>query len=236
MLVLEIMLALKMYIALGMRHGNAQICNHISNEAQKLHKCDLSCAASCVCIPALNSFQKQKQKEWWLKTDLFDMAVGFESYVFMFDLAVWSLINLLYYAHNILMTNNSNWIVGMLKYSLMTVCPVCLDLCFRCSIWGCNSNISIPNLLCLFFFCTRYTAMLEDMKKNPESNGGPPDCVVSLLLLYLHSWIFQFTIRMWFSKESVQVSCFEDDFSFFAGSVNRYLENWDLEIFSRRLR
>ncbi|URE41793.1 AT hook motif domain containing protein [Musa troglodytarum] len=27
-------------------------------------------------------------------------------------------------------------------------------------------------------FAQRYTAMLEDMKKNPESNGGPPDCVV----------------------------------------------------------
>ncbi|URE41797.1 AT hook motif domain containing protein, partial [Musa troglodytarum] len=26
-------------------------------------------------------------------------------------------------------------------------------------------------------FAQRYTAMLEDMKKNPESNGGPPDCV-----------------------------------------------------------
>ncbi|XP_064938800.1 damage-control phosphatase At2g17340-like [Musa acuminata AAA Group] len=27
-------------------------------------------------------------------------------------------------------------------------------------------------------FAQRYTAMLEDMKKNPESNGGPPDCVL----------------------------------------------------------
>jgi damage-control phosphatase, subfamily II, stand-alone protein len=24
----------------------------------------------------------------------------------------------------------------------------------------------------------RYTSMLEELKKNPESHGGPPDCIV----------------------------------------------------------
>ncbi|PWZ06171.1 hypothetical protein Zm00014a_040293 [Zea mays] len=27
-------------------------------------------------------------------------------------------------------------------------------------------------------FAQRYTSMLEELKKNPESHGGPPDCIV----------------------------------------------------------
>lgn len=29
-----------------------------------------------------------------------------------------------------------------------------------------------------FLYICRYTTMLEELKKNPESHGGPPDCIV----------------------------------------------------------
>lgn len=33
------------------------------------------------------------------------------------------------------------------------------------------------------FVTVRYSEMLEDLKKDPESHGGPPDCIVSIILI-----------------------------------------------------
>lgn len=30
----------------------------------------------------------------------------------------------------------------------------------------------------ILLYDKRYTAILEEIKKNPESHGGPPDCIV----------------------------------------------------------
>lgn len=35
----------------------------------------------------------------------------------------------------------------------------------------------------VLFLVDRYTAILEDLKKDPESHGGPPDCIVSSTIL-----------------------------------------------------
>lgn len=34
------------------------------------------------------------------------------------------------------------------------------------------------NLVPILLYDKRYTAILEEIKKNPESHGGPPDCIV----------------------------------------------------------
>lgn len=34
-------------------------------------------------------------------------------------------------------------------------------------------------LLPVLLLVDRYSAILEDIKKDPESHGGPPDCIVS---------------------------------------------------------
>lgn len=35
------------------------------------------------------------------------------------------------------------------------------------------------------FFTERYSGILEDLKKDPESHGGPPDCIVSSKFVWL---------------------------------------------------
>lgn len=62
---------------------------------------------------------------------------------------------------------------------------------------GYNSrDLLILSLLCCIFFLfavsiygfsgdiKRYTEILEDLKANPESHGGPPDCIVSMHAFY----------------------------------------------------
>lgn len=57
---------------------------------------------------------------------------------------------------------------------------VVIVVCFNCT---CNNSAAAKVHAYSFnvLIVERYSDILQDLKKDPESHGGPPDCIVSLV-------------------------------------------------------
>lgn len=77
---------------------------------------------------------------------------------------------------------------------------------------------------CLFCGC-RYGEILDDMLANPESHGGPPDCIVSMLMLsvQLSDWVCFLEMG---PVLRLDIICMSVYFACSIVPVPKYLEDW----------
>lgn len=91
------------------------------------------------------------------------------------------------------------------------------------------------------FFTERYSEILEDLKKDPESHGGPPDCIVSSKNFWLLVfWLLVFVAVVISSSSSYHGTflffCLVGKSSFFADFVSKSLGSWGSRIYLRKSR
>lgn len=86
------------------------------------------------------------------------------------------------------------------------------------------------------FFTERYSGILEDLKKDPESHGGPPDGIVSSKFV----WLLVFVAVVISSSSSYHGTflffLLLGKSSFFADFVSKSLGSWGSRIYLRRSR